>query len=224
MNGNLFATVSRRSTDGGRPFLVTEAGRVFTYADLLAWSGRFANALAALGVKPGDRVAIFAATSLNWVITDLAINAAGAITVPIYASNTPDECRYILNNSESVMLFVDNEFPEKKESGRFLILGEAKGEKSELLATVTILHRTWQPGTYACNEDTQVAFGLSDHWNPAAEDTYVSWQPGANCQLSLQEGQQPGDLEGSLRGTFVTNAGSHKIEIEAGYLYIKQFQ
>jgi long-chain acyl-CoA synthetase len=74
--------------------------------------------LVAQGVKPGDRVAIFANTSLQWLVCDLAISAAQAITVPIYASNTPDECRYILNHSESTILFVDNDEQDAKQAGR----------------------------------------------------------------------------------------------------------
>src|SRR5258708_29287177 len=70
------------------------------------------------GVRPGDRVAIFAGTSLDWIISDLAVSASLAVTVPIYASNTPDECRYILNNSEAVMLFVDNDQADGKQIGR----------------------------------------------------------------------------------------------------------
>lgn len=128
------------------------------------------------------------------------------------------------NNFRASMLFVDNEFPEKKESGRFLVLAEAKGASDELLATISLLHRTWQPGQYQCDDDTQVAFGLADHWDPQAPDTYTSWQPGAHCTLLLQEGRAPGDLEGTLRGEFVNNAGSHKLTIADGYLYIKQFQ
>ncbi len=65
--------------------------------------------LIAQGVKPGDSVAVFADTSLQWVVCDLAISAARAITVPIYASNTPDEVRYILNHSESSLVFVDHD-------------------------------------------------------------------------------------------------------------------
>jgi long-chain acyl-CoA synthetase len=74
--------------------------------------------LIAEGIRPGDRVAIFAASSLQWVICDLAIAAARAVSVPIYASNTPDECKYILNHSESVLVFVDNDLAEGKQTGR----------------------------------------------------------------------------------------------------------
>jgi long-chain acyl-CoA synthetase len=74
--------------------------------------------LIAQGVKPGDRVAIFADTSLQWVVCDLAVSAAQAITVPIYASNTPEEARYILNHSEASLVFVDHDEKTAKQAGR----------------------------------------------------------------------------------------------------------
>jgi long-chain acyl-CoA synthetase len=77
-----------------------------------------AAGLVQAGLSPGDRVAIFGAPTLSWVVCDLAISAAGGITVPIYASNTPEECRYILQNSESSFLFVDNDEAEAKQAGR----------------------------------------------------------------------------------------------------------
>jgi long-chain acyl-CoA synthetase len=76
-------------------------------------------ALVARGIQPGDRVAIFADSSLPWCVADLAICAARAITVPIYASNTPDEVKYVLQHSGSVMLFVDHDRSAGKQPGRF---------------------------------------------------------------------------------------------------------
>jgi long-chain acyl-CoA synthetase len=77
-------------------------------------------ALVARGIQPGDRVAIFADSSLPWCVADLAICAARAITVPIYASNTPDEVKYVLQHSGSVMLFVDHDRSAGKQPGRFI--------------------------------------------------------------------------------------------------------
>ncbi|MGQ0505363.1 MAG: AMP-dependent synthetase/ligase [Myxococcaceae bacterium] len=74
--------------------------------------------LVAAGLRPGDRVAIFGGTTLTWVTADLAVSAAQGITVPIYGSNTPDEAKYVLNNSESVFVFVDNDEKEGKQEGR----------------------------------------------------------------------------------------------------------
>jgi long-chain acyl-CoA synthetase len=76
-------------------------------------------ALVARGIQPGDRVAIFADSSLPWCVADMAICAARAITVPIYASNTPDEVKYVLQHSGAVMLFVDHDRSAGKQPGRF---------------------------------------------------------------------------------------------------------
>jgi long-chain acyl-CoA synthetase len=76
-------------------------------------------ALVARGIQPGDRVAIFADSSLPWCVVDMAICAARAITVPIYASNTPDEVKYVLQHSGSVLLFVDHDRSAGKQPGRF---------------------------------------------------------------------------------------------------------
>src|SRR5690242_4711359 len=74
--------------------------------------------LIAQGVKPGDRVAIFADTSLVFAVCDLAVSAAQAISIPIYGSNTPDEVRYILNHSGTSFVFVDHDEKTPKQAGR----------------------------------------------------------------------------------------------------------
>ncbi len=79
---------------------------------------RVSAGLVARGVKPGERVALFADTSLQWVVCDLAISAARAITVPIYPSSTADEVRYILGHSGAVLLFVDGDASDGRQAGR----------------------------------------------------------------------------------------------------------
>lgn len=68
---------------------------------------RLACGLIHSGVKKGDRVCILAQTSIQWSQFDLAILGAGAITVPVYPTNTPEDTVYILNHSEASVLFVD---------------------------------------------------------------------------------------------------------------------
>ncbi len=60
---------------------------------------RLARGLAGLGIRPGDRVALVAENRPEWIIADLAIMAAGAITVPAYTTNTVDDHRHILSNA-----------------------------------------------------------------------------------------------------------------------------
>ena len=67
-----------------------------------------AAGLLALGLAPGEKVAILAGTRPEWTEADLAIYACGGVSVPIYQSNLPHECGYILVNSESSICFVEN--------------------------------------------------------------------------------------------------------------------
>jgi len=59
-----------------------------------------------LGVKPGDRVGVFAPNRPEWHTADFAITGAGAITVPVYFHESADRMTYILNHAEAKVLFV----------------------------------------------------------------------------------------------------------------------
>jgi len=85
---------------------------------ILADVRHLSAALVARGIQPGDRVAVFADSSLPWCVVDMAICASRAITVPIYASNTPDEVKYVLQHSGAVMLFIDHDRSSGKQPGR----------------------------------------------------------------------------------------------------------
>jgi long-chain acyl-CoA synthetase len=54
-----------------------------------------------LGIKPGDRVALLCRTRPEWTFVDFAISSAGAIVVPIYPTNSPEECAWVAGNSEA---------------------------------------------------------------------------------------------------------------------------
>ena len=58
-----------------------------------------AGGLIALGVQKGDRVALMSGTRMEWTIADLAILAAGGVTVPIYETSSVDQCEWILSDS-----------------------------------------------------------------------------------------------------------------------------
>jgi len=73
-----------------------------------------ADGLASLGVKAGDRVSILADTSPEWIIADVGIMAAGAITVPIYQSNPAHEVQYILQDAGASWIFVDHDHQAAK--------------------------------------------------------------------------------------------------------------
>ena len=58
------------------------------------------------GIKVQDKVALFSDNRYEWWVADLGILSAGAVNVPIYATNSAEESRYIIDNSDSVICFV----------------------------------------------------------------------------------------------------------------------
>ena len=75
--------------------------------------------LTELGIEKGDRVAILGNTRPEWTYFDFAALSIGATVVPIYQTNSPEECRYVLENSDSKVVVVeDSEQLEKVRSVR----------------------------------------------------------------------------------------------------------
>jgi long-chain acyl-CoA synthetase len=81
-----------------------------------------ARALLALGVTPGDRVAILGWNRPAWTIFDVAAMAIGAVPAGIYPTSSSEECEYVLNHSGSLVLLVqDHEQWEKIERIRSVV-------------------------------------------------------------------------------------------------------
>lgn len=68
-----------------------------------------AGGLIASGVRPGDRVALMSMTRIEWAIADFAIWHAGAVTVPIYETSSPDQVRWILSDAACIAVIVEND-------------------------------------------------------------------------------------------------------------------
>ncbi|MFT3835369.1 MAG: long-chain fatty acid--CoA ligase [Myxococcaceae bacterium] len=136
---NLLEILDRRVREATVPAATAKLNGKWTdvsWAELRQKVEALSNALVAWGVKPGERVAIFASTSLQWLVTDLALSGARAVCVPIYASNTPGEVRYILQNSGAVMCFVDDDAPDAKQPGRLTRLKQKIAECPEVKTVV----------------------------------------------------------------------------------------
>ena len=80
------------------------ASRPVSAAELVAQVNDLARGLMGLGVGPGDSVAILSSTSYEWMSLDLAILTAGAVTVPIYESDSAEQIRHILTDARVVLV------------------------------------------------------------------------------------------------------------------------
>jgi long-chain acyl-CoA synthetase len=85
-----------------------------SFRELAASARAIAGGLIALGVRPGDRVAILGSTRPEWTIADCGALAAGATVVPIYHTNSPEECSYVLSHSGSSVLICEDEAQLRK--------------------------------------------------------------------------------------------------------------
>jgi long-chain acyl-CoA synthetase len=79
-----------------------------SYAALAEQVSAIALGLIDLGVARGERVAILAQTRPEWTYADLAITAAGAVVVPVYPTNSGEECEWVLRDSDAVAILCED--------------------------------------------------------------------------------------------------------------------
>lgn len=79
-----------------------------TWKDFFENVKAISNGLVELGVKPGESVCLISNTRIEWATCDMAILGARNVTVPVYASNTPEETAYIVNHCDARFVFVED--------------------------------------------------------------------------------------------------------------------
>ena len=109
---NLVSMFFTRAREGGeRPFLWHKAGgkwHAMSWAEAARQVASLAAGLRSLGLQPGDRVMLVAENRPEWCIADLAIMAAGCVTVPTYITNTERDHSHIIENSGARAVIVSN--------------------------------------------------------------------------------------------------------------------
>jgi long-chain acyl-CoA synthetase len=80
-----------------------------THAELRERVRELAHGLVALGVEPGERVCILANTRPEWTYLAYATWLAGAVVVPIYPTNSPEECEWVAGNSEAAVVICEDQ-------------------------------------------------------------------------------------------------------------------
>ncbi len=99
----------RAAARGDRPFLGYKQGGewlTISWTETARRVAGLAKSLKAMGLKKGDRVMLVSENRPEWCIADLAIMAAGCVTVPTYTTNTERDHQHILDNSQSRAVIV----------------------------------------------------------------------------------------------------------------------
>jgi long-chain acyl-CoA synthetase len=79
-----------------------------SYREVGTIVSEIARGLIDLGLEPGDRAAVLCTTRPEWTYASFGITSAGGVVVPIYPTNSPEECEWVAGNSESRFLFAED--------------------------------------------------------------------------------------------------------------------
>ena len=102
--------VARAAAEHGDREAVIDGAERLTFTELAARVRQAGRALIAWGVRPGDRVALWAPNSAEWIVTALAAVSAGAVLVPLNTRLKPAEVGYLLRRSRTKLVAVSGEF------------------------------------------------------------------------------------------------------------------
>ena len=110
---HLFDLITAKIADAEKIFIQTPDDQSITYRQMLSASARYAHALTALGVRPGERVAIQMEKSPAYLFIYLACLRAGAVFLPLNTAYTPHEIGYFLSDARPKILICD---PERRDA------------------------------------------------------------------------------------------------------------
>jgi len=117
-DGGLSDYVLRRCAElGDRPALVDGmSGEMITYAELKLYVNRVASGLAACGLMPGDRIAIFSPNTIWYPVLFHGIAAAGGVSTTVNSLHAPDEIAFQLRDSGARFLCTASRFLDRAQA------------------------------------------------------------------------------------------------------------
>ena len=100
-----------RDTPGAVALREKDLGRWrrYPWREYAERAARIGHGLLALGVEPGDRVAVHSLNRPEWLFADQGIQGIGAVTVGLYPTSPTAEVAYVLGHSEAVVLVAEDE-------------------------------------------------------------------------------------------------------------------
>ena len=138
------------------------------------------HGLRSLGVAAGDRVAILSENRLEWLLTDLGCQCAGAVSVPIYPTLLPEAIKHILQDCEPVAVFVSS---GEQAAKIHAIRGDLPSVKD-----VVAFEATELPDVMAFARLLEIGQNLVDGQDGPAADDCVAVTPDTRCSIIYTSG------------------------------------
>jgi long-chain acyl-CoA synthetase len=201
---DIFFAATERNLD--RAMLYRDAGKwmPISSSDFRRKVAATGGALQEWGIHKGDRVAILSENRPEWSIADFAILLLGAITVPVYATLTPEQTAYALRDSGSSVIFVSTEHQLRKVQ---TILSLTQIQKivvmdhlqipSDLAASSILMDQFMTQGPLTLDPQTE-AFARSIQPDDVATIIYTSGTTGISKGAMLTHGNMASNIACSL--------------------------
>jgi long-chain acyl-CoA synthetase len=118
-----------------------------SYAQLAEIVQEVGLGLIDLGLQPGERICILANTRPEWTYADMGATATGAVVVPIYQTNSPEECLWVISDSGACAIVCENEeqlakvleIREQIPNVRtVIVMDDASGDAGKALDAITL--------------------------------------------------------------------------------------
>jgi long-chain acyl-CoA synthetase len=152
--------LTRAGEKGNKPFLWAKREgewRPISWAEAARQVASLAASLRSIGLQPGDRVALVSENRPEWLISDLAIMAAGCVTVPTYTTNTTRDHAHILGNSGARAVIVSNQ-----KLARNLVPAVLTSAECHHVIAMEPLRSVQAPDWVNCHSWTKLASGEGD--------------------------------------------------------------
>jgi long-chain acyl-CoA synthetase len=201
---DIFFAATERNLD--RAMLYRDAGKwlPISSSDFRSKVAATGGALQEWGIHKGDRVAILSENRPEWSIADFAILLLGAITVPVYATLTPEQTAYALRDSGSSVIFVSTEHQLRKVQ---TILSLTQIQKivvmdhlqipSDLAANSILMDQFMTQGPLTLDPQTE-SFARSIQPDDVATIIYTSGTTGISKGAMLTHGNMASNIACSL--------------------------
>ncbi len=158
--------------------------RVVTWSSYAKGIRNAALFLASSGLQPGDRAAIYAPNSVEWISAAMAIQAVGGVMVPVYPANTTPQAAYVVQHSDTKIIFVDT-------AALLQRIFESWGDYANVTRIVTLSTQPIEPGPIIEQMRNK---GLAVPPISEVERKLVSWSR-VQSMGSARDQEAPGEFE-----------------------------
>lgn len=203
---DLFFAVAERNLERAMLYRDTGTWLPISSSDLRRHVAGTAHALQAWGVQRGNRVAILSENRPQWSIADFATLLLGAVTVPVYATLTPEQTAYTLRDSGATVVFVSTEHQLHKVQ---TILPQTQIQKivvmdhldvsADVAANCVLMDEFMTQGPVALDHKIE-SFARSIHPDDLATIIYTSGTTGISKGAMLTHGNMASNITCSMLG------------------------